>query len=206
VVGAAAAAQGDPKKVIVPAVQAQAKAINIQRSDLPGTGWTSKPPTPDDSNPRCSYYNPDQSDLTENGDADSAEFSHGQEAVVSSSTSIFASAAQGRTAYARVVRPDLPKCLAELFRKGTGQAARFTIVSVAPLSFAKLADKTNAYRIVTDYRASTGQKVRVTFDIVVLNRGKVDVALLFLRIGGAFSASFERGIASKVAARMATVH
>src|SRR5262249_34569159 len=120
VVASAAAASGQPNKAIIPAVQARAKAVNVQRSDLAGSGWAPHPSTSSGETPRCSYYTPDQSDLTENGDATSPEFTLATGSFVSSSTGIFLDAKQGRTAYARVVRPTLPRCLAEVFRNGTG--------------------------------------------------------------------------------------
>ena len=111
---AIAATSGQPKKDIIPAVQAKAKAINVKLSDLPkGVGFTAKPSTPDTGTPTCSFYNPDQSDLTENGDAKSPNFTLASGSFVSSSTSIFKTASQGRTAYARVVQPKLPNCLAD---------------------------------------------------------------------------------------------
>src|SRR5262249_50913245 len=67
VVASAAAASGQPNKAIIPAVQARAKAVNVQRSDLAGSGWAPHPSTSSGETPRCSYYTPDQSDLTENG-------------------------------------------------------------------------------------------------------------------------------------------
>jgi hypothetical protein len=205
VVAAASTARGDPKKVIVPAVQAKAKAINVKLADLAaGSGWKAKPSGPSGATPRCSYYNPDQSDLTENGDADSAEFTLPSSSFVSSSTSIFKSAAQGRTGYARVIQPKLPLCLAEIFRKGTGHPKQVTIVSAAAVKFSRLAERTNAYRVVADFKSSPKVTVRVYLDFVAMNRGKVDSVVFFAGIGGAFRSAFERSVASKVAARMAT--
>jgi hypothetical protein len=200
---ATAANPRDPKKVILPAVQAKAKAINVQLADLPAAGWKTKPASKSSSGqPRCSYYSPDQSDLTENGDADSPEFTLPSSSFVSSNTSIFKTATQGRTAYARVVQPKLPLCLAEVFRKGSGQPKNVTIVSAAPRTFPKLADQSNAYRIVADFKTKAGN-VRVFLDIVVMNRGKVDVVVFFAGIGQTFNNAFERGVAGKVAARTA---
>jgi hypothetical protein len=159
-----------------------------------------------DETPRCSYYSPDQSDLTENADAESPEFTLAGGSFVSSATGIFMSAQQGRTGYARVVQPQLPKCLAEVFRKGTGHASQVVIVSAAAVSFPQLAERTNAYRIVADFHVSTTQTLRVTLDIVALNRGKVDTVVFFAGLGQPFGAAFERGVVGKVAARMATVH
>jgi hypothetical protein len=202
VLATAALATGprDPKKVIIPAVQARAKAINVRLADLPKAGWKAKPSGPDTGNPRCSYYNPDQSDLTENGSADSPEFTLPSGSFVSSSTSIFKTAAQGRTAYARVVQPKLPKCLAEIFRKGTNQAQNVAIVSAGTKPFTKLAERSIAYAIVADFKTSSA-KVRVYLDVVLMNRGKVDTVVFFAGIGGSYNKSFEQGLAAKVAAR-----
>jgi hypothetical protein len=197
---AAAANPGEPKKVIIPAVQAKAKAINVQASDLPAAaGFKPKPGSPDTGTPRCSYYNPNQSDLTENGDAKSPEFTLASGSFVASSTAIFKSADQGRTAYSRVVQPNLPKCLAELFRKGAAPT-KVTIVSAKERQFPKLAKQSKSYRILA-YFKSGSTKINVFFDIVVMNRAKVDVVIFFAGIGGSFNDSFEQRIAKMVAAR-----
>jgi hypothetical protein len=200
-VGVAAAANPHaPRKVIVPAVQAKAKAINVKLSDLPAAAWKVNPPQQDSGTPRCSYYNPDQSDLTENGDANSSQFTLASSSFVSSSTSIFKTAAQGRTAYARVVQPKLPLCLAEVFRKGSGQPRSVTIVSAKARAFPKLAERSNAYRITADFKSGS-TAIRVFLDVVVMNRAKVDAVVFFAGIGQAFKDSFERSVTANVAAR-----
>jgi hypothetical protein len=199
---ATAASPRDPKKVIIPAVQAKAKAINVQAGDLPkALGFKAKPASPDTGNPRCSYYNPDQSDLTENGDAKSPEFTLASGPFISSSASIFKTAVQGRTAYTRVVQPKLPNCLAEIFRKGAAPT-KVTIVSAKEVSFPKLAERSNAYRIVASFKSGS-KRIPVYLDIVVMNRGKVDVVIFFAGIGDFFNGVFEHGVAAKVAARTA---
>jgi hypothetical protein len=197
---AAAATSKDPKKVIIPAVQAKAKAINIKLADLPAAGWVAKPSSSSSATPTCSFYNPDQSHLTENGDASSPQFTLPSSSFVSSSTSIFKSASQGRTAYTRVVQPKLPLCLAQIFQKGAGGKNKVAIVSAAARAFPKLAERSNAYRIVADFKQGK-TKIRTYLDVVVMNRGKVDVVLFFAGIGGAFKDSFEQGLARTVAAR-----
>lgn len=205
VVGAASAANPHaPKQVILPAVQAKTKAINVKLSDLPAAAWKVNPPQKDEGTPRCSYYNPDQSDLTENGNANSPQFTLASSSFVSSSTSIFKTAAQGRTAYKRVVQPKLPACLAELFRNGSGQPKSVTIVSAKERAFPKLAERSNAYRIAADFKSGS-TKIHVYLDVVVMNRGKVDAVLFFAGIGQAFKDSFEQSTAAKVAARTKNV-
>jgi hypothetical protein len=199
---ATAASPRDPKKVIIPAVQAKAKAINVQLSDLPKSlGFKAKPSSPDTGTPHCSYYNPNQSDLTENGDAKSPEFTLSTGSFISSSASIFKTADQGRTAYSRVVQPKLPACLAEIFRKGAAPT-KVTILSAKEISFPKLAERSNAYRIVASF-ASGKQKIGVYLDVVVMNRAKVDVVIFFAGIGNFYNGGFEQSIASRVAARTA---
>jgi hypothetical protein len=198
-VATAAAGSGEPKKKIIPAVQAQARSINIHLSDLPPLGWKAKSSSSESSTPRCSYYNPVESDLTENGDATAPEFTLASGSFVSSSTGIFASAKQGRTAYARVVQPKLPLCLAEIFRKGTGVPT--TIVSAARVSFPNLAERTDAYHIVADVKAGS-QTIRATIDLVAMNRAKTDVVLFLVGVGKPFGSAFELGLAKKLAARI----
>ena len=195
-----AASPNDPKKVIVPAVQAKAKAINLRLSDLPAAmGFKAKQASPDTGNPRCSYYNPNQSDLTENGDAKSPEFTLASASFISSSASIFKTATQGRTAYSRVVQPKLPNCLAEVFRKGAAPT-KVTIVSSKEISFPKLAERSNAYRIVASFKSGS-KRIAVYLDVVVMNRGKVDVVIFFAGIGNFFNSTFEHDLAAIVAAR-----
>jgi hypothetical protein len=203
VAGAAAATSKEPKKVIIPAVQAKAKAINVRLSDLPKAGWVAKPSSSSQSNtPTCSFYNPDQSDLTENGDATSPEFTLPSSSFVSSNTSIFKSDAQGRTAYARVVQPKLPLCLAQIFQKGAGGPSKVKIVSAGPQAFPKLAgtEHSNAYRIAADFKQGT-TTIHTYLDVVVFNRAKIDSVLFFAGIGGSFHKSFEASVAQTVATR-----
>jgi len=200
-----AANPNEPKKVIIPAVQAKAKAINVQLSDLPKSlGFVPKPSSPDTGTPRCSHYNPNQSDLTENGDAKSPEFTlaagSSASSFISSSASIFKTAGQGRTAYARVVQPKLPQCLAQIFKQGAGSGV--TIISSKEIAFPKLAERSNAYRILATVKSGK-QKIPVYLDVVVMNRAKVDVVIFFAGINNFFNGGFEQSIASRVAARTA---
>jgi len=63
-----------------------------------------------------------------------------------------------------------------------------------------------ADRIVAAFKTSPKVTIKVYLDVVTMNRGKVDVALFFAGIGGSFSTAFERGVATRIAARTASVH
>src|SRR5690348_14498488 len=99
---AVAAPAKEPRKAIKPAVQARAKSIAVHLRDLPGFGWKSEPSQADRSSPHCSYYDPDQSKLTENGDYTSPDFTRADGLYASSSIGIFVSARQAQAAYSLV--------------------------------------------------------------------------------------------------------
>jgi hypothetical protein len=197
---AVAAAATEPTKVIKPAVQARAKRIAVRAKDLPGFGWKAEPAQSDRSSPHCSYYDPDQSQLTENGDYTSPDFTRADGLYVSSSVGIFVSAKQARTGFALVVRPELPRCLAEsVVRSGT--PGHITLHSVGKLAFPRYGDRSAAYRILFLVKSGK-QQVPATIDLVAINKGAVDVALFFSSAGQAVPASMERKIAAAVAGRI----
>ncbi|MGE5272383.1 MAG: hypothetical protein ACM3QU_01240 [Verrucomicrobiota bacterium] len=200
-VPAALASGGEPQKRLTKADQAKARAIALRKSDFPA-GWVGKPNTnTSQDTPRCSTYNPDQSDLIETGDVDSPTFTRADGSFVSSSVGIFRTRKMATTGYARVARPQLASCFGELFKKGAAPAT-VQLLQVGPLRFRHLGDRSNAYRLTANV---TLQRVTipVAIDIVTFNRGRVDVAMIFLGIRGPLPSSFEQPLAARVAARAA---
>jgi hypothetical protein len=197
---AVAAPVKEPRKVIEPAVQARAKRIAVQLGDLAGFGWKVEPSQADRSSPKCSYYDPDQSHLSENGDYTSPDFTRSDGVYVSSSIGIFVSAAHAKTSYAEVVRPELPRCLGEIIAKAD-RPGKITVRSAGKLSFPRYGDRSAAFRVV--FSVKSGKTlVPATIDIVAINRGDVDAAVIFGSVGAPVPAQFERQIAGKVAARI----
>jgi hypothetical protein len=187
-----------PRQAIKPAVQARARAISLRAADLPGPHWdTATAAAPPDAI-RCSFYKPDQADLTVNGRADSPTFHRADGSDVASSVSVYASAAQARTAFRRVAQPAFPRCLADIFGSGAGT----TKVAAGPLPFPRFGDRSAAFR-VSLVVTSFGRKVPVVLDIVIVNRGRVVTAVYFDGVGSAFPASFEKHVIGRIAARMA---
>ena len=190
----------DPKQAIKPAAQARAKRIAVHLKDLPGFGWKASPAQTDRSKPRCAYYNPDQSRLTENGDYTSPDFTRPDGLYISSSADVFVSARQAQQSFALVARPELARCLGEsVVRSGT--PGHITLRSVGSLAFPKLGDRSAAYRIVFSIK-NGNQQVPATIDLVAINEGAVDVAVFFSAAGRPVPATFERSIVKAVAARM----
>jgi hypothetical protein len=198
--GSALAAQGDPQKKLTAADQARARTVSLRLSDF-SAGWKQGPPTKqDESNPRCSTYNPDQSDLIETGTYDSPNFSRPDGTSVSSSSGVFRTAAMAKKGYARVVVPQLPKCFAELFKKGITKPNSATILYAGPLRFPSYGDRSNAYRIRTSVKTLSAT-VPATIDVVVLNRGRIDVGIIFVGISRPLPAVLEQSFVARVAAR-----
>jgi hypothetical protein len=197
---AGAATAKEPKKVIKPAVQARAQRIALHAADLTGFGWKAEPSQSDRSSPHCSYYDPDESNLTENAEYTSPDFTRPDGLYVSSKVGIFVSAKQAKKSFALVVRPELPRCLAQLVVK-SGVPGHITLRSAGKLAFSKYGDRSAAYRIVFLVK-SGAQQVPATIDLVAINKGAVDVALIFSSAGQPVPAGTERRIAAAVAGRI----
>lgn len=201
VVPVALASNGEPQKRLTKADQAKARAIALRLSDFP-TGWVAKPNTnTSQDNPRCSNYNPDQSDLIETGDVDSPDFARADGSFVSSSVGVFKTAAMAKTGYSRVARPQLASCFGELFTKGA-VPAKVELLHVGAVPFRRVGDRSNAYRLTANVTLQ-GTTIPVAIDIVTFNRGRVDAAMIFLGIRNPLPKSFEQSLAVKVAARAA---
>jgi hypothetical protein len=200
---AAAAPANEPRKVITPTAEARAKRIAVNVLDLPGVGWNAGPPRTKSTRVRCSYYNPDQSTLTEDGEYTTPDYTREDGVYVSSTIRIFVSAKQARAAFAAVAQPLLPRCLGEGVAKSSPPPGSVKMRSAGPLSFPRYGDRSAAFRIVFDVK-SRKTVVRSALDVVVINRGDVEAAFIFGAGKGAVPASVERRIVGRVAARSAT--
>ena len=196
-VPAALASNGEPQKAYTPADQAKAKRASLRLSDFVA-GWTSRPDTSKDgANPKCKTYDPDQSDLVETGKYNSPDFTHAGGSFVSTTTGVFKTAAMAKTGYARVAQPALPKCFGELL----GKQAKTTVYSASAISFPKVGERSNAYRLQVGIAASPGKTVKAAIDFVLFNKGRTDVAIIFFGVGGALPSQLEQQAAALVASR-----
>jgi len=141
--GAATAGEGDPNKRIVPADQRLARSIVLRASDL-GSGWKAEPRrTSDDGDFRCSGYEPDLSDLTITGEAESRLFWRPDGLLAGSGVEVYATAAQAATGWRRSYRPRMVlRCLSPAAEKAVvqgmrqaGSEARVKVVSARRLPF-----------------------------------------------------------------------
>jgi hypothetical protein len=195
----ALAANGEPQKKITKAGQARARAASVKMADI-GTGWKAEPAQKSSADPRCANYRPDQSDLTEIGDFDSPDYSRPDGTFVSSTTGVFTSAGQAKTAFKRVALPTFPKCLGELLGKQLSKQGKLTIAATGNLPFPRTGDLTTAWGIRALYTQGT-QKVPFAIDLVLVNKGATDMGFIFFGVGKALPAAFEQHVAAAVTAR-----
>jgi len=200
-VGTALAAQGDPQQKHNKADMSRARAASLRLSDFPA-GWKASPASKtNNSNPRCSIYNPDQSDLVETGKYDAPDFGRPDSSFVSSSTGVFQTAAMAKTGYARVAVPQLSACFGEIFVKAIKAPNSATVISSGPIAFKKVGDRSNAYRLVVSVKTQQGT-VPVTTDISLFNKGRTDVAIIFFGIVEPFPPAWEQMLTARVASRV----
>jgi hypothetical protein len=196
----ALAANGQPQKKITKAGQARARVASVHMADV-GAGWTSKPATKQNqADPRCANYRPDQSDLTEIGHYDSPDFSRPDGTFVSSTTGVFKSVAQAKTAFKRVAQPTFGSCFGQLLTKQLGTQGKLTISAAGPIPFPRTGEITSAWGIRALYSLGN-QKAPFAVDLVLVNKGATDIGLIFFGVGKPLPAAFEQQVAAKVAAR-----
>ena len=200
VTGVAFAAKGDPKKHHTPADMRRARSVVLRPADLPAD-WKSAPSSPNSGgNLHCKGFDPDESDLTETGTADSPDFSKSL-SFISSSASLYLTAAQAQASWNRVVKPGLLTCLKSLFEQGASSSGTTTtVLGEGLLAFPKLAPRTAAFRMAF-LTKSTSLSLKGDVDVVLLGRGRIDVVMLFVAFG-APDATLERHLASVVASRL----
>jgi hypothetical protein len=194
-VPAAWAAGGEPQHAFTKADQARARAASLKFSDF-APGWTATPSagSTSGSEPRCSNYHPDQ--------YDSPDFTRtADHSFVSVSTGVFETVAMAKRGYARVAVRQLPACFGELFAKGITKPSSAKVVSARPIAFPRVGDRSNAYRLVASVKTPT-VTLSVAADIVLFNKGRTDVAMIFLGIARPLPASLEQTAVARVLARV----
>ena len=201
----ALAADTDPKRKLTPADQAKARSILLKRTDF-AAGWKKIPPSPD-SDLTCPGFNPDESDLTLTGEAES-DFEHSQAVrFVGSASEVFATEEEARKSWTRSDKPATARCLGYLFRQGqTDKNTKVTIVSAGRMGFPKLAPRTAAFKIVARLAITDSGKtttVPVTIQLIAFGRGRGDTSMIAITPGSGVPIVELRSFGTLLAARLA---
>ena len=199
----ALAADGEPKKALTAKGQAIAKSIVLKRSDLSAGFLPHKPSeAARPKGARCGAV--DESDLTVIGGADSPDFSRDAAGVaVGSSASVYRSQRESNAAWRRAATAAAVRCFADLVRLTAPAARKVTIVSAKRIPFPRVSSKSIAYRVVATMDIGGSRTIRAYFDAVLLQRGKVQAALVVTSLGEAVPLEQEQALAGLLAGRMA---
>ena len=191
---------GEAQTVLNDQDQSRAEAVVVRASDFPG-GWTS---ARHEQQSAKTCLNPDLSDLTVTGQADSRDFSL-QSFFVNSSATIMRSADEAKTAYERQATGDLPKCIADQLGKSIESSSDVAIdvkhTGVRELDFPRLADRSRAYRATLDLDFG-GAATRAYVDFVFLQRGRTLATVAFASVGQEPQKGLDEELAARVAGRM----
>jgi hypothetical protein len=201
-VGATAAVAGmdrhprDPREAFTRADRAWAEAIVLRRSDLPG--WRASRSPADET--RCSTFDPNMSDLTLTGRAESSDFERGP-LLVTSAVEIFRSEREAAVSFRRGAKPPLIRCFHEAFRRGAGTQVRVRLVSGRVVAAPPVGRRRFAARLVW---AITGQAqtVRVYADLIGWDRGRASTAFAVFSVGEPPDRALERRLAALLDGRM----
>jgi len=200
-VAAGVVAASPPKDAFTPAGKALARSVTLRLADVPA-GWKASASSNSTGEVTCATFNPDQSDLTRIGHAESNFASADSLGAVGSTVGVFSSAAQAQTAWNRLVRPQLVRCLASLFKQGiSANSGTATIRSTGRLSVPMTAPRRAAYRIVSDV-VTGGQRVRAWVDVLLQGRGSADTVILVTSVASPPSAAVEQKLAAAIAGRL----
>ena len=191
---------GEAQTVLNDQDQAGAEAIVLITADFPA-GWTS---AAHEQQGARTCFNPDLSDLTVTGHADSRDFSH-QSFFVNSSATLMKSDDEAKGAFERQASGELPKCIAEQLGKSIESSSEIAIdvkhTAVRALDFPGLGDRSQAYRATLDLDLG-GQPVRAYVDFVFVQRGRALATLAFASVAQAPQTALDEELAGKVAGRM----
>ena len=203
--GAAAAADGEPRKVLTEQGQATATSIVLKRVDLPATfSMQRRPDEPLPKGVRCDAL--DESDLTVSGDAQSPDFAltgPGIYVTIGSSAQVYRSLREAALSWTRGNAAQTTRCFADIVRLSAPREQNMKIVSSKRLSFPKVAPRTIAFRVVAELTLPGNRRVRAYVDAVVLQHGRIQSGLVFTSLGRPLGRAEELGLASLLALRMA---
>ena len=201
----ALAADTDPKKKITAADQAKARSIVLKRTDF-AAGWKKVPPSPD-SDATCPGFNPDESDLTLTGEAES-DFERLQGLlVVGTASEIYATKEDAVKSWTRSDKPATARCLGYFFKQGqTTKTTKVTIVSAGRMAFPKLAPRTTAFKVVARLAVTNEGETTtglIAVQLVAFGHGRGDISLFAITPGAGIPIAQLRPLGKLLADRLA---
>jgi hypothetical protein len=196
----------DPQKAPRAEDQAHAETIVFHLGDFPA-GWYSQPSPDDSAEGGDDCFEPDMSDLTVNGEAQSDYFGSETDFAFSFA-SIFESEADAHSAYDRYLERDLATCVADAVSQGIeqaakddGQRANTRTTSVQRIDLGSIGDRAQGYRARVEFTVGP-TKIPAVIDFDIVQRERAIAMVAYLSVFHAFPAELETELTGGVAQRM----
>ena len=198
---ATAADSTDPKIKLTKADQGYANKVVLRFNDL-GPAWAGGTEKPTSLKvPICPANQPNNSDLTITGHAESGLDLQSAAIRVDTDVVVFRNAKQVGSLVRRIFVPTIGECLRyDLLKSVGGQGV--TIVGVSQLPLRKAGDHSVLFRVTLDVK-SNGKVVPVYSDFLYVSKGRTHYSVNVVAPGTAKTQlpSLENGIAKLLAAR-----
>ena len=203
--GVAGAAENpkDEQKKLVPGDMATAKRAVVTLADVRATftgQFASEAPTKDDET-TCKVQ-PDLSDLTITGEANSRDFSS-DSLFISSEADVYETVAQAKAAFRRGAPPRVViPCFHEVSIAESDDKFKITRVSAAKVPSPTLGDASVRYRFVYKLtERATGNSIRTHWELYVVLKGRTGLGVVVTGLGSAPSPRAVRSLAKRVVDR-----
>jgi hypothetical protein len=179
-----------------------AKASLVTVADM-GKGWTGKASPQQGTSFGCTGFHPSGKGIVETGAATSAAITYDTIGpFVLQKASVYATTGQANTYWQRAVTPGLIACVVQTLEAVEARGVKVTITSKGKLPFSTSLPHTAAYRVVGTLDSGKN-KVANYFDVIILGKGRTITAITISSFKVAPPASFEKGLATIVASRLA---
>jgi hypothetical protein len=112
---------------------------------------------------------------------------------------------EAQTSWNRIVKPALLTCFQQIIERQATSQVSVKVLSKGSATFPKVAAREAAYRLVVAFAVKSGTAsvtVKARFDIVLLGRGRADVALFMLGLREPLTAGFEQSLVRAAAGRL----
>jgi hypothetical protein len=195
-----------PEKVPRAEDQARAETIVFHIGDFPA-GWYSQPSPDDSAQGGGDCLEPNMSDLTVNGEAQSDYFGSETDFAFSFA-SIFESEADARSAFDRYLEQDLARCVADAVSEGIeqaakdhGQLANTRTSSVQGIDLGTIGDRAQGYRARVEFTVGPAT-IPAVIDFGIVQRERAIAMVVYLSIFHPFPTGLEQELTGGVAQRM----
>jgi hypothetical protein len=171
--GSVSASHQDPQKRLTPADNVRARAMLLTRADLP-PGFQAQRGSSDDPHVACAP-SVSESDLTLTGEADGKQFALGP-VFISSAAQVYRSTADANASWKRATSAAGVGCATSVLRREFAKQ-QIRLVSLRPIAFPRVAQRTVAYRVRLSADTAQGA-VEVFLDVVALLHGRAHASIV----------------------------